>query len=74
MRYFSLVDVDNVWLGELWKVDLEVVPWQEFYWSSGSWAVSSELIPMWLKGESSVQEINKLTAKSLVPEAFEVDR
>lgn len=71
MRYFSLLDVNNAWLGELWKVDLEVVPWQEFYWHSGSWESSSELVPMWLRGESAVQEISQVTAKNLVPEAFE---
>jgi hypothetical protein len=71
MRYFSLVDANNTWLGELWKIDMEVIPWQEFYWSQGTWKVSDEFISMWLKGECAAQEVSELNAKSLVPEAFE---
>ena len=49
---------------------MEVIPWQEFYWSAGTWKVSDEFISMWLKGECSVQEVSETNAKSLVPEAF----
>jgi hypothetical protein len=70
MRYFALVDANNTWLGEIWKIDMEVIPWQEFNWTAGTWKVSDEFISMWLKGECSVQELSETNAKSLVQDAF----